>query len=205
MHAPTLERERALWAAGCRFVAGIDEVGRGPLAGPVVAAAVVLAPGQTELEDVNDSKQMTAAARDRAAVLIRSTALAWAVAAASPREIDRYNIRRATALAMRRALTRLACIPDYILIDGNPMPELDRPHEAIVKGDARCQSIAAASVLAKVVRDRLMERLAPRYPVFGWAENKGYATAEHLAAIDAHGPCRHHRSSFEPVVQPRLF
>jgi ribonuclease HII len=105
---------------------------------------------------------------------------------------------------MRRALARLRCIPDYILIDGTPMPELDRPHEAMVKGDARCLSIAAASVLAKVVRDRLMERLAPRYPVFGWAENKGYATADHLAAIDAHGPCRHHRSSFEPVVQPRL-
>jgi ribonuclease HII len=170
----------------------------------VVAGAVVLRPGQLELDDVTDSKQMTAAARERAAVLIQASALAWSVAAASPREIDRYNIRRATALAMRRALARLRCVPDYILVDGTPMPELQRPHEAMVQGDARCQSIAAASVLAKVVRDRLMERLSPRYPAFGWAQNKGYATAEHLAAIDAHGPSRHHRNSFAPVVQPRF-
>jgi ribonuclease HII len=165
---------------------------------------VVLPPGHAELEDVTDSKQMTAAARERAAALIRSEALAWAVGAASPREIDRYNIRRATALAMRRALTRLHLTLDYVLIDGTPLPELGRPHEALVQGDARCQSIAAASVLAKVVRDHLMDLLAPRYPVFGWEHNKGYATAEHLAAIDAHGPSKHHRTTFEPVIQLRV-
>ncbi len=202
---PTLQRERALWAQGFRCVAGLDEVGRGPLAGPVVVAAVVFPPGQRAIRGLRDSKELTPPQRERLGRAIRRAAATWAVAAASVREIDRINIRRATALAFRRALARLALPVDYILLDGIAVPELGRPHEAIVDGDAHCHCIAAASVLAKVVRDRLMERLAPRYPAFRWDANKGYGTAEHLAALEAGGPTPHHRRSFTPVVQLRMF
>lgn len=203
---PSLARERALWDAGCRWVAGVDEVGRGPFAGPVVAAAVIFAPTRRRVvRGVRDSKAMTAADRSAAAVRIQARALGWAVGAASVREIDRLNIRRASALAMRRALRRLPMRPDHLLVDGLPLPELGWEHEALVDGDARCYSIAAASVLAKVVRDRLMIRLAPRYPTFGWAANKGYGTPEHLAALARHGPTPHHRMSYEPVAQMTLF
>jgi ribonuclease HII len=203
---PTLKRERALWAKGLEHVAGLDEVGRGPLAGPVVAAAVVFPPGAGRLgiRGLRDSKLMTAAQRERAAVCIQRRAIAWSVAAASVREIDRLNIRRASALAMRRALRRLAVQPDHILVDGTPLPELEVEHEALVHGDRLCASIAAASVLAKCVRDRLMERLARRYPPFHWDANKGYATREHLEILDDRGPTPHHRRSFTPVVQPRM-
>jgi ribonuclease HII len=146
---------------------------------------------------------MTAAQRERAAVLIRRRAAAWSVAAASVREIDRYNIRRASALAMRRALSRLGVQPDHVIIDGMPLPELGTEHEALVHGDRVCASIAAASILAKCVRDRLMVRLARRYPVFRWDANKGYATQEHLDILDLEGPTPHHRKSFTPVVQLR--
>jgi ribonuclease HII len=202
---PTLARERALWAEGRRLVAGIDEVGRGPLAGPVVAAAVILPCRRLRLSGLADSKRMTAAAREAAAVVIHRRAVAWAVGAASVREIDRLNIRRATALAMRRALRRLGVLPDHVLVDGLPVPELEAEHEALIDGDARCTSIAAASVLAKVVRDRLMARLARRWPGYGWEQNKGYGTRAHLAAIWRDGPCPHHRTSFEPVLQLPLF
>ena len=202
---PTLARESALWAKGCRYVAGLDEVGRGPLAGPVVAAAVVLPQNATIIAGLRDSKQMTARQRDRVAGVIRDTALAWGVGAASPREIDRLNILGATALAMRRALSLLSQAPDHVLVDGKPFPELRCEHEAIIKGDATCLSIAAASVLAKQARDRLMVLLASRFPAFGWEQNMGYGTAEHLAAIEANGPTPHHRRSFGPVSQLRLF
>lgn len=205
MITPTLARESALWAKGCRYVAGLDEVGRGPLAGPVVAAAVVLPQNAKIIAGLRDSKQMTARQRDRVAAVIRDTAAAWAVGAASPREIDRLNILGATALAMRRALSLLSQAPDHVLVDGNPFPELRCEHEAIVKGDATCLSIAAASVLAKQARDRLMILLASRFPAFGWEQNMGYGTAEHLAAIDANGLTPHHRRSFGPVSQLRLF
>ena len=205
MITPTLARESALWAKGCRYVAGLDEVGRGPLAGPVVAAAVVLPQNAKIIAGLRDSKQMTARQRDRVAAVIRDTAAAWAVGAASPREIDRLNILGATALAMRRALSLLSQAPDHVLVDGNPFPELRCEHEAIVKGDATCLSIAAASVLAKQARDRLMILLAGRFPAFGWERNMGYGTAEHLAAIEANGPTPHHRRSFGPVSQLRLF
>ena len=205
MITPTLARESALWAKGCRYVAGLDEVGRGPLAGPVVAAAVVLPQNAKIIAGLRDSKQMTARQRDRVAAVIRDTAAAWAVGAASPREIDRLNILGATALAMRRALSLLSQAPDHVLVDGNPFPELRCEHEAIVKGDATCLSIAAASVLAKQARDRLMILLASRFPAFGWERNMGYGTAEHLAAIEANGPTPHHRRSFGPVSQLRLF
>ena len=180
-------------------------MGRGPLAGPVVAAAVVLPQNAKIIAGLRDSKQMTARQRDRVAAVIRDTAAAWAVGAASPREIDRLNILGATALAMRRALSLLSQAPDHVLVDGNPFPELRCEHEAIVKGDATCLSIAAASVLAKQARDRLMILLASRFPAFGWEQNMGYGTAEHLAAIEANGLTPHHRRSFGPVSQLRLF
>jgi ribonuclease HII len=186
-------------------VAGLDEVGRGPLAGPVMAAAVVLRPDGPRIRGVRDSKTMTAADREAAAVRIRRHALAWALGAASVREIDRHNILRASVRAMRRALARLPVRPDYVLVDGCALPDLGCTHDAIVDGDAHCLSIAAASVLAKVARDRLMRALGRRYPTFDWEANKGYATAAHLAALDVVGPTRHHRLSFEPVSQLSLW
>ena len=205
MDTPTLARESALWAKGVRHVAGLDEVGRGPLAGPVVAAAVVFASDTTDIEGLRDSKQMTARQRDRVAGVIRRTALAWGVGAASPREIDRLNILRATALAMRRALSLLSPSPDHVLVDGKPFPELRCEHEAIVKGDATCLSIAAASVIAKQARDRLMVLLGSRFPAFGWEQNMGYGTKQHIAAIDTNGLTPHHRRTFTPVSQLKLF
>jgi len=202
---PTLARESALWAKGFHRVAGLDEVGRGPLAGPVVAAAVILPQDTPPIEGLRDSKKMTARQRDRVAGVVRDIALAWAVGAASPREIDRLNILKATALAMRRALSQLSPPPDHVLVDGNPFPELRCEHEAIVKGDATCLSIAAASVLAKQTRDRLMVMLGSRFPAFGWEQNMGYGTAEHIAAIDSNGLTPHHRRTFRPVAQLKLF
>jgi ribonuclease HII len=201
---PTFEREIALWNAGRSIVAGIDEVGRGPLAGPVVAAAVVFPAGMKPIRGLRDSKILPAAKRERLAIVVRARAVAVGVGAASVREIDRFNIRRATILAMQRALRRLGLVPAEVLVDGLWLPELGRPHDAIIDGDALCQSIAAASVIAKTVRDRLMCLLAARYPVYAWAENKGYGTPEHLDALQVLGPTRHHRMSFEPVSQLSL-
>jgi ribonuclease HII len=198
---PTLERESALWRVGRLVVAGVDEAGRGPLAGPVVAAAVVFPPRYRAIRGMDDSKVLTAAARERLAGLIRARAAAIGVGAASTREIDRWNIRRASILAMRRALLRLGLTPTDILVDGLPCPELGMPHVAIVDGDARCHSIAAASIIAKTVRDRLMGLLDVRHPGYLWCSNKGYATPEHLAALDSHGFTAHHRKSFHPIVQ----
>ncbi len=204
MNAPTLEREQALWDKGYEVIAGLDEVGRGPLAGPVIAAAVVFSPGQLCIEGLNDSKLLTSLARERLQEVVKNQAFAWTLGAASVKEIDRLNIRRATILAMQRALARLPISPHQVLVDGNPVPELGLPHEAIVKGDRVSQSIAAASVVAKCVRDRLMERLAKRYPEFNWDRNKGYGTAAHLRALDELGPTEHHRKTFSPVAQGRL-
>jgi ribonuclease HII len=201
---PTFEREAALWDAGRTIVAGIDEAGRGPLAGPVVAAAVVFPPGTKSIRGLRDSKLLTRIKRERLAGVVRARALAVGVGAASVREIDRFNIRRATILAMQRALSRLGMTPTGVLVDGLFLPELGLPHEAIVDGDVHCQSIAAASVLAKTVRDALMRRLAARHPDYGWADNKGYGTPEHLEALALRGPTRHHRQSFEPVAQLEL-
>ena len=201
---PSLAREVALWCEGRSVVAGVDEAGRGPLAGPGVAAAVVFPVGAKRIRGLDDSKLLTARQRDRLAVRIRERALAVAVGAASVREIDRFNIRRASILAMRRALRRLGIVPTAVLVDGLPCPELDCPHEAIIDGDARCHSIAAASVIAKTIRDLLMDRLSAHHPVYCWASNKGYATPEHLDALQLHGPTRHHRWSFAPVAQLEL-
>jgi ribonuclease HII len=201
---PTLERERALWAEG-KIVAGLDEVGRGPLAGPVVAAAVVFPPGQSAVRGLNDSKLLSKARREQLSLAITRKAVCWSVAAASVPEITRLNIRRASALAMRRCVERLPVAPDHLLVDGNALPELLHPHEAIVKGDSVSQSIAAASVLAKVLRDHLMLLLGTRYPAFGWCNNMGYATREHLDALGKVGPTPHHRTGFGPVLQLSLF
>ena len=201
---PTLEREIAFWQAGGGLVAGVDEAGRGPLAGPVVAAAVVFPPYCKVIRGLRDSKLLPPAKRSRLALVVRARALAIGVGAASVREIDRLNIRRASILAMRRAIARLACRPDVVLVDGLPCPELGRQHEAIIDGDAHCHSIAAASVIAKTVRDRLMELLSGHHPGYSWASNKGYATPEHLAALGAFGFTPHHRKSFAPVVQLEL-
>lgn len=186
-------------------MAGLDEVGRGPLAGPVVAAAVVLRPGSRAIRGLRDSKMLSPFRRELVGAEIRRRAVAWAVGAASVAEIDRLNIRGATALACRRALQRLPLRVEYVLLDGLPLPELGIPHEAVVDGDARCHSIAAASVLAKLVRDRLMVLLGRRYPAFGWERNKGYATKGHLLALERLGPTPHHRRSFVPVVQLDAF
>jgi len=170
----------------------------------VVAAAVVFPPHCKFIRGLRDSKLLPPAKRSRLAMVVRARALAIGVGAASVREIDRLNIRRASILAMDRALARLGVTPDLVLVDGLPCPELGRAHEAIVDGDAHCHSIAAASVIAKTVRDRLMELLATRHPTYAWASNKGYGTPDHLAALAAFGFTSHHRKSFAPVVQLEL-
>jgi ribonuclease HII len=185
---------------GARLIAGVDEVGRGPLAGPVVAAAVILA---RPLEGLADSKTLCAEERERLAALVR--AQAWiGIGAASVAEIDRINILQASLLAMRRAVLRLGCLPDLALIDGNRAPELPCPVQTIVDGDALVPVISAASIVAKVTRDRLMRRLAARYPGYGWETNVGYATSAHRDAIWQLGVCCHHRRSFA-TVQGTLF
>lgn len=199
---PTLERERAAWADSCLLV-GIDEVGRGPLAGPVVAAAVVFPPGARAVRGLRDSKILPAPKREQLAIAIRRRALRVTLGAASVREIDRYNIRVATAIAMRRALERaLPGLASFrVIIDGLPLREIGHDHEALVDGDAHCHSIAAAGVVAKTVRDRLMQRLARRHPGYGWTTNVGYGTPEHHDGLSRLGPCCHHRQSFAPIAQ----
>ena len=205
---PTLKRERLAWAEQ-RLLVGIDEVGRGPLAGPVVAAAVVFPPGMRRIRGVRDSKILPLAQRERLALLIRACAIRIGLGAASSREIDRFNIRIASALAMRRAVRRAlggAVSPEYhLVIDGLPLPEIGFPHEALVDGDALCYSVAAASIVAKTVRDRLMRLLARRYPAYRWETNVGYSTPEHLDGICRAGATRHHRISFAPVAQHELW
>ncbi len=180
-------------------VAGIDEAGRGPWAGPVVAAAVVLDAGSVPV-GVTDSKRLSRARREALFAALRAGARIG-VGAASVAEIDRLNILAATLVAMRRAVDDLGVAPAHVLIDGNRMPELACPATAVVGGDARSLSIAAASIVAKVTRDRIMARLARRYPGFGWERNAGYGTPEHRAALDRLGVTPHHRRSFAPVAR----
>jgi ribonuclease HII len=186
-----------------RLIAGIDEAGRGPLAGPVVAAAVILDPSRP-IPGLRDSKLLSPARREALAAAIRERSLAWAVAAAEVAEIDALNILEATLLAMRRACDGLAPAPDEALVDGNRAPTLPCPVRAVVKGDRDVPAISAASILAKTVRDALLLELDRRYPEYGFAQHKGYGTASHLAALQAHGPCPAHRRSFAPVAQHRL-
>lgn len=171
-------------------------MGRGPIAGPVVACAVIMPPDARAIAGVDDSKRLTHDQRVRLAVKIRERAVAFAIGAASVREIDTINIYQASVLAMRRALGRLKVSPDHVVIDGRAMRTLPIPHTAVVHGDARCFSIACASILAKVTRDLLMTRLATRYPHYIWEHNAGYTTREHVTGLTAHGITPHHRKSF---------
>ena len=186
------------------LICGVDEAGRGPLAGPVVAAAVILDP-QRPIDGLNDSKKLTAARRETLAVEIREKALAWAVAEASVEEIDRLNILQASLLAMQRAVSGLSLVPEKALVDGNKCPVLACPVEAIVGGDGKLAAIAAASILAKTVRDALMQELHVLYPQYGFDRHKGYPTALHLAALREHGISPVHRRSYGPVAQLILF
>jgi ribonuclease HII len=199
-----LARAEAELAGEAVTVAGVDEVGRGPLAGPVVAAAVVL-DSRCDWDGVNDSKKLSPAAREAiyARVLQEARAFAWAVV--GPRTIDALNIRQASLEAMRRAIVRLPLAPDLVLVDGNdPVPGLLCRQRSVISGDALLLSVAAASVVAKVVRDRIMERLDRVWPDYGFARHKGYGTPEHLAALDHFGPCPLHRFSFAPVRVQRM-
>ncbi len=196
---PDFQFEWALRRKGVWPVAGLDEAGRGPLAGPVAAAAVILDPDHIP-EGLDDSKKLSAARRERLFESILARAAAVSVALASPSEIDRLNIRAASLLAMRRALAALALAPAHALIDGNVLPpDLPCPATTIVKGDARCVSIAAASIVAKVTRDRLMENLDREWPAYGFARHAGYPTAFHRDALKKNGPSPFHRLSFAPV------
>jgi len=200
-----LTEESRLWQAGCRRVAGLDEAGRGAWAGPVLAAAVVLPPGRSDLvaalRGVNDSKQLTARRRAELYPLIWQTALAVGVGQASSQFIDKHGIVPATHAAMRRALRQLALAPDYLLIDALRLPGVEVPQLGLIHGDARVLSIAAASIVAKVTRDRLMLAFEQQYPGYGFAAHKGYGTAAHRAALQRLGPCAAHRLSFAPLKQ----
>lgn len=189
-----LDYERGFWGRGL-LVAGVDEAGRGPLAGPVVAAAVILPQGAA-IVGADDSKQLSAVVREELFSEIMGTALCVGLGAASVREIDRINILQATTRAMGRALGSLTRTPDHVVVDGNPVKGLAWRHEAVVDGDALIHSVSCASIVAKVVRDRLMHRLARRYPGYGWETNVGYGTAAHRGAIDALGLTPHHRLTF---------
>jgi ribonuclease HII len=198
---PSLRRERNLWNSGIERIAGVDEVGVAPTSGPVVAAAVIMKAGCKRIPGVRDSKTLSEAQREKLYPVIRRRAVAVGVGAASVAEIDRLNIYHATHLAMRRAIRRLGG-HEHVLVDGNRIAGFEQhvgPYTAIVDGDAIVYTIACASVVAKVIRDRLMTRLAARYPEYGWDRNRGYASREHRAAMRAYGLTPFHRRSFPAV------
>jgi ribonuclease HII len=188
--------ERELRREKGPLLAGVDEVGRGPIAGPVVACAVIMPPDTRAIAGVDDSKRLTHEQRVRLAAKIRERAVSYALGAASVREIDTINIYQASVLAMRRALGRLSVQPNHVVIDGRAMRTLPIPHTAVVHGDARCFTIACASILAKVTRDLLMTRLGQRYPQYIWDQNSGYTTRAHVTGLTSHGITPHHRKSF---------
>lgn len=196
--------ERELRRSGLLLIAGVDEVGRGSLAGPVVASAVIMPPGVPALRGVDDSKRLTRIQRETLCVRIRERALAFGVGAASVREIDTLNIFNASVLAMRRALARLHVQPQHVLVDGRRLKTLGVEHTGVIDGDAKCFNVACASIVAKVTRDRLMARLAGRYPHFGWASNCGYGTPDHVRTLSASGATVHHRRLFVSAVMSRL-
>ena len=192
------QRQTVILHVGPLGLCGVDEAGRGPLAGPVTAAAVMLDPDRP-IDGLRDSKKLSATARERLADEIRERAAAWCVAEASVAEIDRLNILQATLLAMQRAVAGLGRAPDDVWVDGNRCPNWAWRSQAVVKGDDRVAAIAAASILAKTARDQYMCRLHDEYPAYGFARHMGYGTAAHLAALKAHGACPQHRRSFAPV------
>ncbi len=187
--------ERQLHAQGCKYVCGVDEVGRGPLAGPVVCAAVIM-PEDDIIEGVDDSKKMTAKKREKLADLIKQKAIAWAICRVEPQVIDQINILQATRLCMKNAVEGLSVRPDFVLTDGNMTLDIDIAQKSIVKGDAQCYCIGAASIIAKVERDALMAEYAEVYPGYGFEKNVGYGTAAHIAAIKEKGLTPIHRRSF---------
>ncbi|MBQ1404773.1 MAG: ribonuclease HII [Oscillospiraceae bacterium] len=189
------EIEDSLYAKGCSAVCGIDEAGRGPLAGPVCAAACIL-PQDLQIEGLNDSKKLSAKKREALYDIITKQAIAWAVCLIDEARIDEINILQATFEAMRGAVGKLSVLPDYCLVDGNRDPGLGLPTLTVVKGDAKCATVAAASILAKVTRDRLMVEYDGQYPGYGFAVHKGYGTKAHYAAIDKLGLCPIHRRTF---------
>ncbi|MHB1092053.1 ribonuclease HII [Thiobacillus sp.] len=193
-----MSRQPVILHVGPLGLCGVDEAGRGPLAGPVMAAAVMLDPGRP-IQGLRDSKKLSAAARERLADEIRLHAAAWCVAEASVEEIDRMNILQATLLAMQRAVAGLGRVPDDVLVDGNRCPDWPWRSQAVIKGDDKVAAIAAASILAKTVRDHFMCRLHEAFPAYGFIRHMGYGTAAHLAALKAHGACPQHRRSFAPV------
>ncbi len=200
---PTEEFERAARLCGYRRIAGIDEAGRGPLAGPVVAAAVVL-PVRCRLSGINDSKQLSEGERARLYAAILEHAVGMGIGSADVGEIDRLNILEATKLAMRRAIDQLAPPPDYLLIDAVTLPGIGIPERPIIKGDSLSLSIAAASIIAKVTRDRLMAEYHDMFPEYNFLSHKGYGTREHLQQLARHGPCSIHRRTFTPVHEAIL-
>ncbi len=196
-----IDIELMLRERGYKYVCGVDEAGRGPLAGPVVAAAVIL-PTDCSIEGLQDSKQLTADQRDRLFEELADDSIVSAVGIMDHAAIDTMNILRASLMAMRKAVLDLAQTPDVVLVDGTfPVPNLSQPQYAIVKGDSRCRAIAAASIVAKVTRDRIMSRYQDIYPHFSFAAHKGYPTAEHLRELREFGPCDIHRRSFRPVAE----
>ena len=208
MNLPILEVERFFWERGMVHVVGVDEAGRGPLAGPVVAAAVVF-PVEQWIEDVDDSKKLTEARREELFDEIYGKAIGVAVSVVDHRTIDRINILQASILAMKQAVETISVKPDIVLADGDSFRHESLRFENIIDGDAKCFSIAAASIVAKVTRDRLMVQYDGQYPLYGFAKHKGYATKEHLEAIKTYGMCDIHRRSFKPAIfiepEPDLF
>jgi ribonuclease HII len=199
---PTLDFELPLWDNGTKFIAGIDEAGRGPLAGPVSAAAVILPEDRSlcsKLRGVRDSKQMSPADREYWADFLKREAISFGIGFADPGEIDSLGIIRATRLAVQRALEAMQVPPQHLLLDYLQLPDITIPQTPIIKGDARCISIAAASILAKTARDSLMCEMETCYPGYGFARHKGYATPEHIGALERLGPCPIHRYSFSPI------
>jgi ribonuclease HII len=198
-----LRIERGLWRSGLTRIAGVDEVGVGPLAGPVVAAAVILPP-DIRIREVDDSKKLTAAMRQEVAAEIRACAAAVGLGIVEVEEIDRLNIYRAALEAMRLAVLALPLLPEHVVVDARSIPGIDIPQTALIKGDSRCYSVAAASIVAKVTRDGLMQKIDADYPQYGFSAHMGYATRQHLDAIQRFGPSPIHRRSFAPVREPRL-
>jgi ribonuclease HII len=198
-----LRHERALWTQGVAHIAGVDEVGVGPLAGPLVAAAVIL-PSDCPLRGVDDSKKLSPARRQAMRLAIEGCAIAIGVGIVEVGDVDRLNTYWAAIEAMRRALAALPVAPQQVLVDARTIPGLAVPQTALIKGDARSYSIAAASIVAKVTRDEMMAALHQRYPDYGFARHMGYGTAEHLSALARLGPCPEHRLTFLPVAQARL-